>query len=357
MKKIILLCILLFPQLSNACTGFGIITDSGTIIGRNRDYYYNPQKFELMVPIQQFNNWYENNYHHNNSFYALTSKNNVSMAINENGLTIIEEDSPLPKNAKENRRFQQPENGTAEGMIKYGIMQNFNTVAEIIPFIAKIFSMADPHFYQIADAKNILTVEVAYGDTNTDLKRDFTYKILSKKNAYFTHANTYLTPKYVALNTIRIDPKLFNGANSRLQKITNLVSHAKVINIDIATKWLMDTRSEISSESDPNACLDTSLFRSNMQGFKSVDLNLGTDKIYGNAIGTVSSMIVSNNGDIKKSYIYLIMVDSITADGNNKQIIKYKELRTTLAQLFGGAKPVFVDHEFVRNPPVNGICS
>ncbi|MCC2667087.1 MAG: hypothetical protein K0S63_1003 [Gammaproteobacteria bacterium] len=154
-------CLLILAESVSACTGFGFITDSGTVIGRNRDYYYNPQQFQLMHPVQQFNNWYENNYHHNNKFYALTSKNNVSMGVNENGLTIIEEDSPMPKDAKENRRFQQPENGTAEGMIKHGILQNFNTVDEIIPFLPKIFSVADPQFYQIADAKKILTVEVA----------------------------------------------------------------------------------------------------------------------------------------------------------------------------------------------------
>src|SRR5437773_371824 len=134
MKTFILFTILLYSELINACTGFGIITNDGTLIGRNRDYYYNPQQFERMVPIQQFNNWYENNYHHDNQFYALTSKNNVSMGINQNGLTIIEEDSPFPKDYKKHRRFQQPENGTAEGMIKYGILQNFNTVDEIVPF-------------------------------------------------------------------------------------------------------------------------------------------------------------------------------------------------------------------------------
>ena len=153
MRAFILTTLILISQVANACTGFGIITKSGTLIGRNRDYFYQPQKFERMMPIQQFNNWYENNYNHNNEFYALTSKNNVSMGVNQHGLTIIEEDSPLPSNAKQNRRFQQPENGTAEGMIKYGILQNFNTIDEILPFLSKIFSTLIHIFIKSLTAK------------------------------------------------------------------------------------------------------------------------------------------------------------------------------------------------------------
>lgn len=353
MKKLILIGLLFFSQLGNACTGFGVITDSGTLIGRNRDYFYNPQKFERMMPMQQFNNWYENNYNHNNQFYALTSNNNVSMGVNQNGLTIIEEDSPLPPNAKKDRRFQQPENGTAEGMIKWGILQNFNTVDEIIPFLPKIFSVADPHFYQIADAKKILTVEVAYGNSNADPKRKFTYKIISKKDDYFTHANLYLNSEFTSLNNFRSDQRFFDSSKNRLQKITEWVSSSNVKNIDSATGWLRDTTSNITSNEDKNRCQDTSLFRSNLQGTKSVDLTTGNDKIY----GTVSSMIVSNNGDLKNSTIYLMMLDSIITDINNKQLIKYKVLHTSLATLFEEAKPTFVEHEFIRKPPVNGVCS
>lgn len=353
MKKIILISLLLISQPGNACTGFGFITDSGTMIGRNRDYLYNPQKFELMAPIQQFSNWYENNYHHNNQFYALTSKNNVTMGVNQNGLTVIEEDSPLPKNFKENRKFQQPENGNAEGMIIYGILQNFNTIDEMIPFLSKIFSVADPHFYQISDAKKILTVEVAYGNDNTDPKRKFSYNIISKAGDYFAHTNHYLTPEYSDLNKLKLDPDSFNGSTNRLHKITDLITHTKNKTIDRIITWLKNTSSEVSSSKDKNGCMNTSLFRSNLQNFRSINLNIGNDKIY----GTVSSMIVNNTGDLKNSPIYLMMVDSISTDKNNKQLIKYRELRTTLAKLFENIQPIFVERKFIRNPPVNEICS
>lgn len=353
MRTIILTTMILISQLAGACTGFGIISESGTLMGRNRDYFYQPQKFERMMPIQQFNNWYENNYNHNNEFYALTSKNNVSMGVNQQGLTIIEEDSPLPSNAKQNRRFQQPENGTAEGMIKYGILQNFNTVDEILPFLPKIFSVADPHFYQIADGKKILTVEVAYANNNLDPTRKFTYQVLSKRGDHFAHTNHYLTQEYTPLNNLKVNPDSFDSSKNRLQKITDLISTTKLSNIDAALAWLTNTSSNVSNNKDANSCQNTSLFRSNLQGFKSVDLNSGNDKIY----GTVSSMVVSNDGDLNTSYINLRMLDSITTDSKGKQLIKYKELNSSLTKLFSELNPIFVEHEFARNPPINGICS
>ncbi|HVV68471.1 MAG TPA: hypothetical protein VHE99_05500 [Gammaproteobacteria bacterium] len=75
------------------------------------------------------------------------------MGVNQHGLTIIEEDSPLPPNANKNRRFQQPENGTAEGMIKYGILQNFNTVDEILPFYLKYLVLPILIFTRLLMAK------------------------------------------------------------------------------------------------------------------------------------------------------------------------------------------------------------
>ncbi|MCC2667088.1 MAG: hypothetical protein K0S63_1004 [Gammaproteobacteria bacterium] len=68
-------------------------------------------------------------------------------------------------------------------------------------------------------------------------------------------------------------------------------------------------------------------------------------------------MVVSNNGDLKTSSIYLMMLDSVTTQKDGKQLIKYQELRTTLEKLFTNPKLTFVKRKFIRNPPVNGICS
>lgn len=354
MKIIVLICLLLLSNICDACTAFGVVTTSGTIIGQNLDYYYAPQqKFELMIPIQQFNNWYENNYGHNNKFYALVSANNIQMGINEHGLTVLEENAPFPTDYKKYRKFQQPVNGNAEGMVKYGILQNFNSVDEIIPFIYKIFSVAQPDFYQIADAKKVLTVEVAYGTDNADLKRKFTYRILSKHADAFTHTNFYLSSNLASLNHLKTDLDYMSGAENRFKKITELLAQSKSQNIDVAANWLMNTNSNISNKTDPNWCQNTSLFRSNLQGEKSIVVGAVNNKIY----GTVSNMIVSNNGDLKNSVIYLRMIDSISTDSSHKQVIKYRELRTSLAELFSQTQPQFVRKELVRDPPINNICN
>ena len=336
-----------FFHVNHACTSMGVKTDSGTIIGQNLDYYYYlPQTFERMLPIQQFNNWYDNNYGHNNEFYALVSGNNIQMGVNQNGLTVLEEQAPNPVDYKKHRRFQQPENGNAEGMIKYGILQNFNTVDEIIPFLSKIFSVAQPDFYQIADANKLLTVEVGYGNSNADSKRKFSYRIISQKNAPMAHTNFYLSRQFASLNGFRDDPNYFIGARNRQNKIMQLMSQSK--------DWFMNTSSNVSSNTDPNGCRNTSLFRSNLHELNDVTVGAIDNR---NLFGTVSTMIVNNTGKREDSRIYVMMVDSVTADKQNQQVIKYRTLHTTLATLFDKSKPIFVPHEWVRTAPIHGVCN
>ena len=110
----------------------------------------------------------------------------------------------------------------------------------------------------------------------------------------------------------------------------------------------MNTYSNISSKNNPNECLNTSLFRTDLQGLKSVNENTPNDKIF----GTVATMIVSNEGNFKNSTIYIMLLNSITTQSDGKQLIKYNELQTTLENLFGEAKPKFVVGEFVRILPL-----
>lgn len=353
--------IFFFIQPANACTGFGAVTESGTIMGKNRDYFYVPQKFGLMRPMQKFTHWYGNPYHHSNKFYAVTSVESISMGVNQNGLTAIEEDAlrpqyPHAQDAKEYKIRQQAE-GMPDGLVLYGVLQNFNTVDEMIPYLSKIFSTAAPDFYQFADAKKILTIEVGYGKNHSDSKSQFTYQILSKKDDYFAHTNIYLSPEFSALNDLASKQGSFNesidSAKNRLKRMNYLISHSTEININNASRWFMDTYSNVSSQNDPTECLNTSLFRTDLKGIKSVNKNIPNDKI----AGTVASMIVSNQGDFKKSHIYVMMINSVTVQKDGKQLIKYNELHTTLAKLFGQSKPEFVEREFERNPPVKGVCN
>lgn len=344
-----------FSQISNACTSFGAITNSGTIIAKNRDYYYLPQKFGLVKPIQKFRRWYDNSYRHNNKFYALTSAESVSMGVNQNGLSAIEEDSLSPQRPKSAREYKslQEKAGTPDGMVLYGILQNFDSVNEMIPYLSRIFSAAAPDFYQFSDSKKILTVEVARSKNKDNLKHKFTYQILSKRNDYFAHTNTYLSSKFSYLNKLISNNDSLRSAENRLRIITRLLSRSTIRNIQVVSRWFMDTRSSLSTQNNPYECLNTSLFRTDLQKFKTVNMNPGNNKIF----GTVATMIVSNHGDFKKSSIYLMMLDSITTQKNKNQLIKYNVLHSTLDKLFNESKPGFRAKEFIRKTSANGICS
>ena len=114
----------------------------------------------------------------------------------------------------------------------------------------------------------------------------------------------------------------------------------------------MNTASKLSSPDDPYECQNTSLFRSYLQGNTSVDMTNQSDKIY----GTASSMIVSNNGRMDNSYLYLKVIDDIQTDTTGQQHIPYRTLTATLEQLFSGKPLIFKKHILLRQPPVNGIC-
>lgn len=353
MKHIIFIILLFSTQIIHACTTFGIVTASGTIIGKNRDSSYGPQTVGIIKPSEQFRHWHGNHYRHENQFYALTASNGISMGVNQHGLAAIEEDALRPKDAKNHKRFLAPEHGSLYGMVLHGVLQNFNTIDEMIPYLSKIFSTAAPDFYQFADTNKILTVEVAFAHHDADKKRPFTYHILSKKNERFTHTNTYLNPRFTSLNQFTPSQRALQGAENRLNTINDLISHAKSINIATAARWFLNTRSNVSNKNDKNGCLNSSIFRSNLQGKKSININIQHHKVY----GTVGSMIISNHGNLKNSTIYLRMLESITTDNNGQQIIKYKDLRTSLVHLFDGSKLTFVQHQFTRNAPINRRCS
>jgi hypothetical protein len=347
MKNISLLLCLLGVKLGFACTAFGIVSESGTIIGKNRDYYYDKQSFERVMPLKQFSHWYDNRYAHNNQFYAIVSDNDIKMGVNQAGLTAIEED-PLFAKKSDDRKFMQPINGNAEGMVLYGILQNFSTVDEIVPYITKIFSVAAPNFYQIADGRKILTVEVAYGTSNAAKSRRFTYELIDARKAYFTHTNTYLSPEFIALNNLQEDKSSVQGAQYRLKTITNFVNTYK--NNDQVSDWFMDQKSDLTKAGDKNWCQNTSIFRSNVHEYKQIRDNVPNHKVY----GTVSSMVVTNNS--KGAVIELRMLKSIDTLTDGSQLIHYKELRSPLSQLFADKEISFTEKSFVRHAPVDGKC-
>lgn len=347
--QLLLASLLFFSSIANACTAFGIITPQGTLFGKNRDYFYGKQSFELVKPLKQFNNWYGNAYGHQNAFYALMANNDVKFGINAAGLAVIEEDPPFPENADKHRRYIQPDTGYSEGMILYGLLQNFNTVQEITPFIDNIFSQAAPNYYQITDGKFILTVEVAYGTSDHDPKRPYVYTLLEKTGDSFKHTNTYLSPAFVDLNTLARSQDSVKGSNYRLEKITQLIDSANQPYAN-AFDWYLDTTSSVGSSEDKNFCLNTSIFRSNTKELTSIHRNTTSDTI----AGTVSSFMVQRQGNT--TWVYVRILDSLKTLPNGEQKIVFKELKISLIDLFKNKPLIFKTRYFTRKAPKDGVC-
>lgn len=344
---LVLICLI---NMSFACTSFGAITNDGAIIGKNRDYFYGMQYFELVHPLKQFDDWYANPYKHKNTFYALMNNNDVKFGINQFGLTAIEEDPPYAKDADGNRKYIQPYVGYSEGMILYGVLQNFATVKEIIPYINEIFSTAAPNYYQIGDKNSILTVEVAYGESNQDPKRKFTYKVLDKNGEYFTHTNYYLSPEFESLNTLQDNKYILIGAKNRLDKITQYVQKNKG-DYSKSLNWYLDTSSDKSIPNNKNWCENTSIFRSDLQNLTQITPNIKTNSVY----GTVSSFVVEYKK--KQTLINLRIIDTINTLKNGNQKVNYSELSIPLTDLFAGSSLNYTAKSFIRKAPVNGVCN
>lgn len=338
--------LLIFVHKAFSCTIFSINNKNGTIIGKNRDALYSgTQNFQRIKPINQFNNWFDNNYNHNFEFYALTADNDVKMGINENALTVIEEDPLFPPNYKQYRRFIQPIQGNSEGMILFGILQNFASVDEIIPYLNLIFSTAAPNFYQIADKHKILAVEVAFAKEDKDLTRSFNYQIIDTNNTY-THTNHYLSKEFNELNTLSDNIRL-TSSKYRLNSINTLLNNSnkekEILN------WFFDTKSNLRINNSNYSCLNSSIFRSNIGQRSKINSNIIDKNLY----GSVSNMIVIHNKNNTK--IIIRILDSIYIKAK-QQIIKYKELNINLTSLFKNNKPQFVKKSFVRKLPENNIC-
>lgn len=353
MKKLITIFSVFFIKAAVACSGVGVITDTGTIIAKNRDYFYIPQTFGLMKPLPSFSNWYDNSYHHYNKFYAITSAESISMGVNSAGLSAIEEDSlgdDRGGNAAAYKTLQE-KSGVPDGLILYGVLQNFNSIDEMVPYLSKIFDHAAPDYYQFSDSKKILTIEVSRKEYPVSSKHTFTYQILDKQGERFIHTNTYLSPEFTFLNNFIASQDSLVSSNTRFQQLTEYLANAKIKNINEIVKWLSDTHSSVSTKE--YTCQNTSIFRSDLKGQVSINM---TNKSNNKLFGTVASMVISNNSNFNHSYIYVRMLDSITVKNNGDQLIRYQVLQTSLANLFGNKKLSFVKYEVTRKAPLNGVC-
>lgn len=332
----------------HACTSFGYITHKGTVIAKNSDYYYDKQSVDILLPNKQFAMWYDNSYGNNLKVFAQIANNNVKMGVNEAGLTAVEEDPLLPKD-KNHRRYIQPVGGTAECMTLWGILQNFKTVDEILPFINDIFSHASPNYYEIADSHKILVVEVGYGINDKVTIRPFSYRVLDKPTESYTHTNTYQDSRFISLNKLAANPYTVIGAQARNDRIKALIKSSDKSESAVSS-WLLDTDSQLNNPRDNKWCLGTSIFRSNIGNNQQMDNNSLHSEY-----GTVASMIVFNNGTTKNTKVIIRIIEKITVDEKGNQTIFYKEIQSPLESLFN-RKYVYNQKQFRRAVPVNNVC-
>lgn len=355
LTKIVIIGVSLFDSVQAlACTAFGLVESGQTILAKNRDERYGyKQSFDLVWPSVQFNQWMDNEYDHNYRFYAVMADYDVKMGINQMGLSTIEEAPPMPS---EDRRYIQPIYGYSEGNTMWGMLQNFATVDEIIPYIDQIFSHAAPNYYQIADSNKILTVEVAFAKDDKETTRNYSYKVLDKAGEKITHTNFYLDPQFSALNQLYETSQQHKDAlastKARLDKIKHSLAIRKSDSLDEFDKMFMDFSARTNSDI-PNWCLNTSIFRSYLQGESDGYAGMTNHNLY----GTQSTFIVINTGLPKTTMLDLKIVDEVNTLANGKQKISYRTLRTTLENLFSKSPNLKYDKRTViRNKPNGKVC-
>lgn len=250
-NKIILIGFFIIQTITEvfACTSFGYITKTGTVIAKNSDYYYDKQSVEILEPNKQFDLWYNNTYNNNLKVFAQMANNNVKMGINEAGLTAMEED-----------------------------------------------------------------------------------------------------PQFINLNKLSANIYANYGSEARNTRIKELLLTGNKNENDVLS-WFLDTKSSGQDPHDNKWCLATSIFNSNL----GKNTNIDTSKLHPDAIGTVASMFVFNNGTPQNTKVIVRLVDKITTDRKGKQTIFYKETKSMLPTLFTGNYK-FTEKTFTRLAPRNGIC-
>lgn len=167
MKKLIITSMLGFIYPALACTTFATFNgeNDSIVMAKNRDNHPDRQIIQVVAEKDKF------------KYLALSRQdypNFVSAGVNEKNLAVFNEVTV---------EYSDKAVGAIDDDFSKDILQNYATAKAVIPDIAKLVAKyPDPVFYQVADSKQILSIEVA-----PDHK--FTYKLTDKGT--FTHTNNY----------------------------------------------------------------------------------------------------------------------------------------------------------------------
>ena len=164
MKKIVILLVCGIAT-SFACTTFATFNgaDDTLLMAKNRDNNPDRQVIEVVAEPSKL------------KYLALSRQDVpdfVSAGINEKNLAVFNEVtieySALAKG------------GIADDFSK-DILQNYANAKDVIPDLPKLIAkFPDPVFYQVADAKNILSIEVTP-------KHKFSYKLINRQQIIITN--------------------------------------------------------------------------------------------------------------------------------------------------------------------------
>ena len=168
MKKILLGALLSSVLSAFACTTFASFNgESGSfVMAKNRDNRPDHQIVEVVAEKDKYK-------------YVALSRADVpdfvSAGVNEHNLAVFNEVTV--------EHSQLAVGGIADDFSK-DILQNYRSATDVIPDLAKLVAKyPDPVFYQVADGKNLLNIEVG-------ANHHYSYKLITNGN--FVHTNNYL---------------------------------------------------------------------------------------------------------------------------------------------------------------------
>lgn len=168
MKKFVLSIMsagIVYPAI--ACTTFATFNgaDNSILMAKNRDNRADRQVIQVVVEVGKL------------KYLALSRQdypNFVSAGINEKNLAVFNEVTV---------EYSNKAVGAIDDDFSKDILQNYTNAKDVIPDIPKLIAKyPDPVFYQVADNKQILSIEVA-----PDHK--YAYKLIDK--GVFAHTNNY----------------------------------------------------------------------------------------------------------------------------------------------------------------------
>ena len=230
MKKLFLSCILASLGSAFACTTFASFNgvDNSLVMAKNRDNRPDRQVIAIVVEPSKY------------KYLALTRQDNldfVSAGVNEKNLAVFNEVtveySALAKG------------GIADDFSK-DILQNYSSAKAVIPDIPKLIAKyPDPVFYQVADGKYLLSIEVAPN-------HKYSYTLVDK--GIFAHTNNYLSKKLIAEYPYTTSEK------SRLQASITRLDRARLLLSQQESSAKLDNFQQIAL--DHHAGYNDSILRS-----------------------------------------------------------------------------------------------